>query len=518
MAQPSSRLKLLIGVFAGIAIGATLVATLQPASDGSATRESLPELIETPDRSPGKKKESRAPGQPEPYYGELPSLAAVNIRDAVLEVVTKGLDYPWAMEFISETELLITEFSGSLQRVNVEKGTRHRITGLPDITHGKGQLGLMDLALHPDFSENGLVYFSHAVSSPDHDDRYATGLTRGRLEGDTLREVKLLLVAEPYTKSGSNLGGALEFDAAGYLYVAIGDRSINFRAQETDSLHGKILRLTADGEIPADNPFVDDPAVDDRIYALGVRNTQGLVFDAITNLMFQSEHGPMGGDEVNIIEAGKNYGWPVITYGANYTTEKIGLGTAHEGMEQPLYYYLPSIAASPLTIYRGNMFPEWEGHLLVGALRGAHVSKLALVEGQIRSERAILQEAKGRIRDLKTGPDGSLYILVQNGGRLLRLHRAPEQEDLDAPKERQGVTVYRQLCSSCHSSGQKDLVPQINDPAAWENRLAQGSEALYKNTIDGIGDMPPKGLCDNCTDAEIRAAVDFMVKRLRNQG
>ncbi|MFU8765742.1 MAG: PQQ-dependent sugar dehydrogenase, partial [Haliea sp.] len=340
---------------------------------------------------------------------------------------------------------------------------------------------------------------------------------RGRLEGNQILDMESLLVAEPFTNSPANFGGALEFDANGLLYLGIGDRSVNHRAQETDSLHGKILRLSEDGTAAPDNPFVNDPAVDDRIYALGVRNTQGLVYDPVSGHMFQTEHGPMGGDEVNIIEAGRNYGWPTITYGANYTTARIGLGTALDGMEQPLYYYTPSTAISPITVYRGSMFPEWEGHLLVGALRGAHVSKLAFVDGQVRSERAILQEAKGRVRDVKVGPDGALYILVQNGGRLLKLYRDPDREDLQLPRERDGATVYRQLCSTCHSSGQ-DQILQLNDPKAWELRLAQGIETLYQNTLDGIGDMPAKGLCDSCSDAEIRAAVDFMVARLAAQG
>lgn len=372
----------------------------------------------------------------------------------------------------------------------------------------------MDIALHPEFEDNGLVYFSHAVASPDEDKLHATGLSRGRLKGNQIVDVEQLLVAEPYTKSPANFGGALEFDGDGLLYLGVGDRSVNVRAQKLGIPHGKILRLSDDGTAAPGNPFAGDPTADDRIYALGVRNTQGLVYDPVSGDLFQTGHGPMGGDEVNIIKAGGNYGWPVITYGSNYTTEKIGLGTARDGMEQPLYFYLPSIAASPIEIYRGDMFPEWEGHLLVGALRGAHVSKLALVDGQVRSERGILQEAKGRIRDIKVGPDGSLYILAQNGGRLLRLFRDPGREGLDPAKERQGVTVYQQLCSTCHSSGQ-DLVPQLNDPGAWESRLSKGLAVLYENTMNGIGDMPEKGLCSNCSDAEIKAAVNFMVKRLQ---
>ena len=514
-------LQFLITLVVGAGIGAAMTGGIsfyreQPLEAVPLAQSEPPSTKPTSNQGGPQERQRRRPGQPAPYHGELPSLADINVRDAVLDVVSTGLAYPWAMEIISSTEALVSEFAGSIQRVNLVDGSRTPLEGLPEIPSGRGQIGLMYIALHPDFASNGLVYFSHAVASPDGEERYATGLSRGRLEGNQLLDVERLLVAEPFTSSPANFGGALEFDAEGLLYLGIGDRSVNYRAQETDSLHGKILRLSEDGTAAPGNPFVGDPAVDDRIYALGVRNTQGLVYDRVSGHMFQTEHGPMGGDEVNIIEAGKNYGWPVITYGANYTTAKIGLGTAQDGMEQPLYYYTPSTAVSPITIYRGDMFSEWEGHLLVGALKGAHVSKLALVDGQIRSARAILQEAKGRVRDLKVGADGSLYVLVQNGGRLLRLYRDPEREDLDRPMERNGVTVYRQLCSTCHSSGQ-DMILQLNDPKAWEPRLAQGIEMLYRNTIDGIGDMPAKGLCDNCSDAEIRAAVDFMVARLAAQ-
>ena len=468
---------------------------------------------------PGPKKkpqEQRRPGEPAPYYGDLNSLAAVNVRDASLDTIAKGLQYPWAMEILSSTEALVTEIGGSLQRVDLGDGSITAVTGLPEIPSGKGQLGLMDIALHPDFTQNRLVYFTHAAKHSEEPARYTTALSRAQLKGNALEHVERLLTADPFTKAPANFGGAIAFDAAGYLYVGIGDRTKNTRAQDMGSLHGKILRLMDDGSIPTDNPFVEQPGIDPRIYAAGVRNTQGLVFDTASGKLFQTEHGPMGGDEVNVIEAGRNYGWPTITYGANYTTEKIGLGTRHDGLQQPLYFYLPSIAASPITIYHGAMFPEWEGHLLVGALKGAHVSKLALVDGQIRSEHGILHEAKGRIRDLKVASDGSLYLLVQNGGRLMRLHRDPQGEALEGAKARDGYTLYQQLCSSCHSAGLEG-VPQLDQPSQWEGRREQGIDALYRNTLEGIGDMPARGLCDNCSDEEIRGAVEFMLKKLNAQ-
>jgi glucose/arabinose dehydrogenase/cytochrome c5 len=462
-------------------------------------------------------KSARQAGQPAPYHGELPSLAGVNIRDVVLEQVVGGLEDPWAMEFLPGEELLISEFPGRLQRLRLPDRRLEEIRGLPPIPAGPGQLGLMDLALHPAFAENGLIFFSHAVrgekGGKGEGELYAMAVSRARLEGNALVDLQQIFLAEPFTRSNSNLGGALEFDGQGNLLVGSGDRSVNHRAQDPRHLHGKIIRIDIQGRAPADNPFVADGRTDDRIYALGVRNTQGLVLDGATGKLYETEHGPMGGDEVNVIEAGRNYGWPMITYGANYTTEKIGVGTALPGLEQPLFYYLPSIAISPVTIYRGAMFPEWEGDLLVGALKGAHVSKLDIVDGRVISAQTILDEAGGRIRDLKVAADGSIYILVQNGGKLLRLHRDPDREGLESPGQRRGVTVYQQVCRSCHSSGQR-LIPQIGDRAAWAERLPKGRELLYQHTLEGFNGMPPRGLCDSCTDEEIGAAVDYMIQRV----
>ena len=458
--------------------------------------------------------EKRAPGQPKPYHGDLPSVAWINVRDAILDQVVKGLDFPWAFEFVAPDELLITEFGGTMKRYHLTRGELRNVEGLPDIPSGVGQVGLMDVALHPRFADNGVIYFSHAVLSPKDAKKRATAVSRAVLAGDRLTDVQRIFVATPYGGSPSNFGGALEFDNAGYLYIGTGDRSRQKQAQLGDTLTGKIIRLTADGEVPADNPFVGDPQVDDRIYALGVRNPQGLVFDAVSGLLYEAEHGPMGGDEVNIIRRGANYGWPVTTYGANYSTQRIGSGTRAPGMEQPLFYYLPSIAVSPLTIYRGSMFPEWEGDLLVGALKGAHVNKLDLVDGAIKSEQRILTELKGRVRDVKVAPDGSIYVLVQNGGRIHRLYRDPENESLERPKSRSGAAVYKLVCASCHSAG-LELVPQLSRPDDWADRLAQGKAVLYQHTIDGFGDMPPRGLCENCTDEELRGAVDYMLRRVQ---
>lgn len=460
-------------------------------------------------------KVKRQPGQPMPYSGELPSLARINIRDVVLQELTVDLDYPWAMEVLPDGDVLVNEFAGTVKRLHLPEGRLEEITGLPAIPTGKGQLGLMDLALHPDFEDNGWVYFSHAIRDESQQERalYGTAVSRARLEGSELLELETIFITSPFVGQTANFGGALEFDKEGLLLIGTGDRGRGFRSQERGTLNGKIVRVDENGDVPAGNPFVDDPDIDDHIYVLGVRNPQGLVRDPQTDIIYETEHGPMGGDEINVIEGGKNYGWPTITYGANYNTQKIGSGTALAGLEQPLFYFLPSLATSPITIYRGDMFPEWDGDLLVGTLKGAHVSKLDLVDGSIKSRQSILREIEARIRDVKIAPDGSLYVLAQNG-KLFRLYRAPNREDLEYPPDRKGQVVYRTVCSSCHESGQK-LIPQLSDPAAWEERIQQDRSVLYSHTIDGFQAMPPRGLCETCTDQELRQAVDHMLKWIR---
>lgn len=464
---------------------------------------------------PCRDKKDVRPGQPKPYCGDLPSLAAVNIREAKLEKVAGGFKYPWAFEFINDKELLLTEFSGRLKRLDIETGKSVDIAGLPEIETGRGQAGLLDVALHPQFGENGLIYFSYAIS--DGDGRSALAVARGTLGPDQLTGVERIFVALPFGKSNSNFGGALMFDETGHLFITTGDRSIRSHAQHPRLLTGKVLRLNADGSVPDDNPFAGaGDAVNPAIYALGVRNPQGLVLDTPTGTIYETEHGPMGGDEVNVIEAGKNYGWPIITYGANYSYKSIGEGTEKEGLEQPLYYYLPSIAVSPIAIYRGEMFPEWEGDLLVGALKGSAISKLDLVNGRIQSEYTILGELNERIRDIKIATDSSVWILLQTGA-IYRLSREASPIEADrAVGSRDGEYIYLTVCSTCHSQNTPG-VPQISNRADWSERLKKDRTELYINSINGFNAMPEKGFCEDCTDEELKRAVNFIISSVDNQ-
>jgi glucose/arabinose dehydrogenase/cytochrome c5 len=467
-----------------------------------------------PSASPGSKlkqpKAQQRPGKPEPYHGSLPSLAGINVRDAILEPIVRGLQYPWAMELLTPGELLVTEIRGAIKRVDVRSGDVVTIEGLPGIPTGKPQLGLLDVELDPDFQSNNAIYFSHAVAGEGSESgQYALGVSRGLLQQDRLTNVQRIFTGTPFGSSASNFGGALAFDDEGWLYIATGDRSTRDHASDGRLLNGKILRVSTTGAAAGGNPFLENPEIDDRIYALGVRNPQGLTFDARSRRLIETEHGPMGGDEVNIIRRGADYGWPRITYGANYNTRRIGVGTRLEGLEQPLFYYLPSIAISPVAVYRGEMFPEWEGHLLVGALKGNLISKLDVLHGRVMSEHRILNELGGRIRDIKVAPDGAVLILVQNGV-IYRLYREPATVGPDSTGKRTGADVYELVCASCHSA-RAPGAPQLGDSAAWTQRLAKGRAALLGSTINGLNGMPERGLCEDCSDDELAAAVNHML-------
>jgi glucose/arabinose dehydrogenase len=452
----------------------------------------------------------RLPGQPKPYCGSLPSLASVNIREAKIEVISEDLDRPWAMEFINENELLITEFKGELKLLNVGTGNLTDISGLPPVAFGQGQRGLLDIAIHPSFAENKQIYFSYVAQSLT-DTAYALHLASATVGPSSLENVTDIFIATPYIDKSSNFGGAILFDSQGKIIFSIGDRSLSKKSQDPSHLVGKIIRINDDGSIPSDNPFIKDSRFHPAIYAYGVRNPQGLILDPKTNLIYETEHGPMGGDEVNILKAGKNYGWPKISYGMNYTYKKMGIGTSRDGLEQPFFYYLPSRAISPIAIYNGAMFPEWNGDLLVGTLRAMSISKLDVVDGRVISESTILKNI-GRTRDIKTATDGSIYILTENG-ELLRLSRHIVEPKNLTVGERSGKEVYQLTCQSCHSNNAVDA-PQFGSSNDWKERIEKGNITLKVNAIQGINNMPAKGHCTDCTNWELGIAVDYIIEHI----
>jgi glucose/arabinose dehydrogenase len=341
-------------------------------------------------------------------------------HDFRVVVLTRGLEHPWGLAFLPDGRLLVTERPGRLRLVAADGTLDPRpVEGLPPIA-AQGQGGLLDVALHPHFAENGLVYLSYAARGTGG---IGTEAARGRLVDHRLEDVKVLFRQQPKSGGGRHFGSRLVFDRQGQLYITLGDRGEMARAQKLDDLAGKIVRLTANGQIPADNPFVNRTGARPEIYSLGNRNVQGAALHPVTGELWTHEHGPQGGDEVNVIRAGRNYGWPVITYGVEYVIgTKIGEGTQKPGMEQPLHIWVPSIAPSGLAFYQGDRFPGWRGDLFVGALRGQMLVRLRFDgEKRVREER-LLEGELGRIRDVRAGPDGYLYLLTDaDDGVIARL-------------------------------------------------------------------------------------------------
>ncbi|HHW78114.1 MAG TPA: PQQ-dependent sugar dehydrogenase [Xanthomonadaceae bacterium] len=345
--------------------------------------------------------------------------------------VTRGLEYPWGLAFLPDGRRLVTERPGRLRLVAADGTLDPRpITGLPP-TAAYGQGGLLDVALHPRFTENGLIYLSYAARG---EGGVGTEVARGRLVDHRLENVEVLFRQQPKSGGGRHFGSRLVFDRQGYLYITLGDRGEQERAQKMDDLAGKIVRLHDDGRIPVDNPFVNRADARPEIYTLGNRNVQGAALHPTTGELWAHEHGPQGGDEVNVIRVGRNYGWPVITYGVEYVIgTKIGEGTHKPGMEQPLHVWVPSIAPSGMAFYQGGRFPRWRGDLFVGALRGQMLVRLRFDGEKLVKEERLLQGELGRIRDVRAGPDGYLYLLTDSSdGIIARLEPA-------APRPRAGT-------------------------------------------------------------------------------
>jgi len=337
--------------------------------------------------------------------------------------LTQGLEHPWALAFLPDGRMLVTERAGRLRIASREgRLAPQPITGLPRIEE-YGQGGLLDVALHPRFAENALVYLSYAERG---EGGYGTAVLRGRLSGNRLEAVEVIYRQQPKSRAGWHFGSRLVFDRAGFLYVTQGDRGEMERAQKLHDLAGKVVRLHDDGRVPSDNPFVGKPGARPEIFTLGNRNLQGAALHPATGELWSHEHGPQGGDEVNILRKGVNYGWPVITYGVEYFVgTKIGEGTSKPGMAQPLHYWVPSIAPSGMAFYTGDLFPSWRGDLFVGALRDELLVRLRLDGEKVVSEERMLRGALGRIRDVREGPGGYLYLLTDSSnGAIVRLEPA----------------------------------------------------------------------------------------------
>ena len=336
-----------------------------------------------------------------------------------VNTLVRGLDHPWGLAFLPGGDMLITERPGRLLRIDGKSFQRRSVKGLPAIA-AVGQGGLLDVTLHPGFDSNQLIYFSFTGAD---DDGVGTEVARGRLAGDALENVEIIFRALPKSGGGRHFGSRLLFDTNGHLLITLGERGDRPRAQDIGDHAGSVIRINDDGSVPADNPFATTPEARPEIYTYGNRNVQGIALDPVSGLVWAHEHGPQGGDEVNVLVAGRNYGWPVITYGRNYVTgTKIGEGTHKQGMEQPRHYWTPSIAPSGMTLYTGDKFPAWRGNLFVGALKYRLLVRLEERDENIVHEERMLEDVLGRIRDVRTGPDGYIYLLTdQDDGVLARL-------------------------------------------------------------------------------------------------
>ncbi len=336
--------------------------------------------------------------------------------------VVEGLEQPWSVAFLPDGRMLISEKAGRLRVVAQGKLDPRPIEGLPPMTV-QGQGGFHDVVLHPQFEKNQLVYLAYAGRGADG---AGTELARGRLAGHRLEDVQILFKQAPKGQAGQHFGGRIVFDRAGYVYLTLGDRGERDRAQRPDDHAGSVIRLHDDGRVPKDNPFAGRPGWKPEKFTLGNRNMQGAALHPQTGLLWTHEHGPQGGDEVNVMHAGVNYGWPVITYGVNYGFgTKIGEGTHKAGMQQPLHYWVPSIAPSGMAFYTGEKFPRWKGDLFVGALRDQMLVRLRLDGEKVVSEERLLKGVLGRIRDVRSAPDGLIYVLTdESHGVLARLDPA----------------------------------------------------------------------------------------------
>jgi aldose sugar dehydrogenase len=334
--------------------------------------------------------------------------------DIRLDTVVKGIGVAWGMTFLPNGDLLFTEKSGKLYRVN-EKKEMQLIKGVPEVLFAQ-QAGLMDVALHPKFKKNNIVYISYsAIKKTEGKPLSTTAIMQAVLKGNELTEQKIIFEALPYLSPTIHYGCRLEFDSKGYLYFTVGDRS-NYKEhpQSLTNPFGKVHRINADGSIPADNPFVNTPGAIPSIYTFGNRNPQGLAMQPTTGIMWEDEHGPRGGDEVNIVRKGKNYGWPLISYGIDYNGTIITNKTAMEGMEQPEIYWIPSIGPGGMTFVKGNRYKAWKGDLMATSMRYGYLNRCKMEGTKIIGEEMLIKNM-GRMRDVDQSPDGYLYISVEKG-------------------------------------------------------------------------------------------------------
>jgi glucose/arabinose dehydrogenase len=354
----------------------------------------------------------------------LPAYAAAPLQ---VDVLTRDLDSPWGLAQLPDGRWLVTERSGTLRRLDA-RGVREAIIAHAPQAFVEGQGGLLDVVLHPQFAGNSLIYLSLASGAPGNSRLL---VVRAELRGDALQNPKTVFESAP-RRTSAHYAGSLAFMRDGTLLITVGDGyEDKVLAQNLDVLRGKVARIHDDGSAPADNPFVGRAQANPLVWSYGHRNPQGLGIDPATGTVYVSEHGPQGGDEINVIERGINYGWPVATHGLDYTGGKISPFQTYAGMREPILFWDPSIAPAGLTVYRGSEFPEWDGDLLVGVLRDRHLRRISMADGKVQGQQILLADRNGRFREIQVGSDGAIYTLAESidgkekSGQLMRLSRAP---------------------------------------------------------------------------------------------
>ncbi len=334
-----------------------------------------------------------------------------------VDTITKELKNPWGIAFLPDGRILVTERAGEIRIVKDGKLLAEKIGNVPAV-YANGQGGMMEIKLHPEYDKNGWIYLAYSKPGPGGG---GTTIARAKLSGNNLTSLEELFVAQPFTNASVHFGSRIVFDENGYIFFSSGERGGKENSQNLSNHLGKVLRLHDDGRVPTDNPFVNTTGAKPEIWSYGHRNPQGMVYDRATKTVWAVEHGPMGGDELNRVEKGKNYGWPVVTYGKNYDGTIISNLTEKEGMEQPVHYWVPSIAVCGMGQVTSDKYPGWKGNLMVTALAQQHVARLELnAQGKVVSEERLLDKI-ARVRAIEQSPDGYLYVATESPGMLLKL-------------------------------------------------------------------------------------------------
>jgi glucose/arabinose dehydrogenase len=343
--------------------------------------------------------------------------------DLSVETVVTGLTMPWATAFLPNGDMLVTERVGKLRLVKNGQLDPTEISGLPKVLY-RGQGGLLDVVVHPDYAKNGWIYISYSSPKAEGEDGPDNGantaLLRAKLKDHALTDVQVIFKALPNVRSTPHFGGKIVFDKKGYVFLSLGERGQKEASQDLSKDQGKVVRLHEDGKIPTDNPFVKTAGAKPEIWSYGHRNPQGLVMNPSTGVLWEHEHGPQGGDELNIVEKGKNYGWPLITFGIDYDNSIISKDTAAVGLEQPVIYWKPSIAPSGMDFITSDKYKGWKGDLLVGSLKFNYLQHLVIKGNKVLSREIILEKI-GRVRDIRQGPDGFIYVVVEDSGKIVRV-------------------------------------------------------------------------------------------------